>query len=332
MNAPLLLVPLPGFVQIEPVGRCNLRCRMCPVQYRPHAKPSALLDFDAYCRLLDQFPGLIELHLQGLGEPLMHPRFFDMVRVATQRGLRVSTNTNLTLLTMRRAQEAAQCGLSAISVSIDAATPELFESIRVGARLQRVLRNLDRLVRACTLRGAGAPNVRIVMVLMRRNLDELPRMVALAARFGVDTLFVQRLCHDFAEANLPPAYRSVRAFVEAEALTDADAGWMESTFERAKQAAKRHGVTLRLPRIMPKPASNTLRCDWPWRGAYISYAGEALPCCMIATPDRAKLGNMIRDGVDATWNGAAYSAFRAGLASGNPAEVCKRCALYRGTF
>lgn len=25
---------LPQFVQIEPVGQCNLRCRMCPIQFR----------------------------------------------------------------------------------------------------------------------------------------------------------------------------------------------------------------------------------------------------------------------------------------------------------
>jgi MoaA/NifB/PqqE/SkfB family radical SAM enzyme len=26
--------PLPRFVQIEPVGQCNLRCEMCAIQFR----------------------------------------------------------------------------------------------------------------------------------------------------------------------------------------------------------------------------------------------------------------------------------------------------------
>jgi hypothetical protein len=45
-------VPLPTFAQIEPVGRCNLRCRMCPVQFRPetHGKAPATMDFDTYRR------------------------------------------------------------------------------------------------------------------------------------------------------------------------------------------------------------------------------------------------------------------------------------------
>jgi MoaA/NifB/PqqE/SkfB family radical SAM enzyme len=331
---------LPSFVQIEPVGRCNLRCRMCPVQFRDHHGSTALLDFDAFCTLLDGFPQLAELHLQGLGEPLMHPRFFDMVRHAAARGAAVSTNTNLTLLTPARAQHAATCGLSEISVSIDAPTSPLYESIRIGARLPRVLRNLDRLMSACRA-AQRPPRVRIVMVLMRRNLHALPGMVELAARSGVPVLFVQRLCHDFSESSLPPHYRSMRDFVSEEALVEADRAETARVFEEAQGAAARTHVALRLPRIHPGPrqdggpgaqSGSTPRCDWPWRGAYISCQGEAMPCCMVATPDRARLGDMLRDGVADVWNGAAYRSFREGLLNDVPAEICRTCSLYQGTF
>jgi MoaA/NifB/PqqE/SkfB family radical SAM enzyme len=50
-----------------------------------------------FVSLIDQFPGLSELHLQGLGEPMMHPRFFDMVAHAAERGIAVSCNSNFTL-------------------------------------------------------------------------------------------------------------------------------------------------------------------------------------------------------------------------------------------
>src|SRR3954451_18085150 len=106
MNLPLVetRLPLPRFLQVEPVGQCNLRCRMCPIQFRkdgPPYGPPAFMSFDHYAGLLDQFPGLGELQLQGLGEPMMHPRFFDMVELAVSRGIKVSTNTNLPLLTAR---------------------------------------------------------------------------------------------------------------------------------------------------------------------------------------------------------------------------------------
>ena len=58
------VTPLPRFLQLEPVGQCNLRCRMCPIQFRrdgPPFGPPAFMDFDAFTRLLDQFPALERL-------------------------------------------------------------------------------------------------------------------------------------------------------------------------------------------------------------------------------------------------------------------------------
>src|SRR5205085_3672641 len=89
----------PTFLQVEPVGQCNLRCQMCPIQFRqdgPPWGPPAFMDFDLYSSVLRQFSGLKELHLQGLGEPMMHPRYFDMVAQAAAQGIRVSTNSNFT--------------------------------------------------------------------------------------------------------------------------------------------------------------------------------------------------------------------------------------------
>ena len=57
-----------------------------------------------------------------------------------------------------------------------------------------------------------------------------------------------------------------------------------------------------------------------------------MPCCMVATPDRLNFGNVVKDGVTAVWNNEAYNAFRARLASDDPPEICRGCAVYNGTF
>jgi hypothetical protein len=68
-------MPLPTFiqfVQIEPVGQCNLSCLMCSMNLRtdsPHDGAPSFMPFDRFGSLLDQFPGLKELHLQGRREP-----------------------------------------------------------------------------------------------------------------------------------------------------------------------------------------------------------------------------------------------------------------------
>jgi MoaA/NifB/PqqE/SkfB family radical SAM enzyme len=328
-------VNLPQFVQIEPVGQCNLKCRMCPVVYRKE-RPPAFMSFEAYCRLLDGFVGVKELHLQGLGEPLLHPRFFDMVSYAAARGIVVSTNTNLTALSPRRADECVKSGLQRIHVSLDAADARAYEYIRVGARFEKVLRNLGWLTEAKRRLGSVLPEIALVAVAMRRNLEQLPALVRLASGYGVHSLSVQHLAHDFGESSLPLRYRPMREFVEEETLLAENPARVQRWFDEARAVAESLGVQLRLPNPRPRPRPASLRgrerCDWPWRGAYVAYTGEAMPCCMVATPDRANLGSMNERGVAGVWQGEAYRDFRARLESDNPPDVCKGCAVYQGRF
>jgi radical SAM protein with 4Fe4S-binding SPASM domain len=327
-------VILPEFVQIEPVGQCNLKCRMCPVVYREE-KPPAFMPFEAFCRLIDQFDGVKELHLQGLGEPLLHPRFFDMVAYAAARGVEVSTNTNLTALSERRAEACVKSGLARMFVSLDAAAADVYESIRIGARFDKVVRNLGWLVAAKARLAARRPEIGMVAVAMRRTLEQLPALVRLAARHGVRSLSVQHLAHDFSESSLPTRYRPMREFVEEETLLNEDPARVQRWFGEARAVAQALGIDLRLPKISPEKRTDAVhgrRCDWPWRGAYVAHSGEAMPCCMVATPDRVNFGSMTEQGVSRIWESEAYRDFRARLDSDDPPEVCKGCAVYHGRF
>jgi MoaA/NifB/PqqE/SkfB family radical SAM enzyme len=325
---------LPEFVQIEPVGQCNLKCRMCPVVYREEKAP-AFMPYEAFCRLIDEFEGVKELHLQGLGEPLLHPRFFDMVAYAAARGIEVSTNTNLTALSERRAEACVKSGLARLFVSLDAADREAYESIRIGARFDKLVRNLAWLASAKARLAACRPEIRLVAVAMRRTLEQLPALVRFAAEHGVRSLSVQHLAHDFGESSLPARYLPMRAFVDGETLLNEDPARVRRWFDEARAVAQALGIDLRLPKLSSGKSPDALhgrRCDWPWRGAYVAYSGEAMPCCMVATPDRANFGSMTARGVSRIWEGEAHRDFRARLDSDDPPEVCKGCAVYQGRF
>ena len=329
--------PLPKFLQIEPVGQCNLRCQMCPIQFRrdgPPYGPPAFMPFDTFQRLLDQFEGLEELHLQGLGEPMMHPRFFDMVEHATTRDIRVSTNSNCTLLTAGRAERCVVSGLQDLHISLDGATAETYERIRVRSRFRRVLDNLHGLIEAKHRLGSETPHLHVVMVVMRQNLDELPDLVRLAAGLSIEDIFVQHLCHDFGESTLPTYYRPMHEFVSRQTLLGEDLDRVETYFEVARSVAAEAGINLRLPRARPRPsrAEGRDRCSWPWTGAYVSYQGLAMPCCMVATPDRINFGSMAERGVRDVWESVEFQGFRDRLAGDTPHELCQSCSLYKGTF
>jgi len=291
------------------------------------------MEFETYVRLINEFGDLKHLHLQGLGEPLMHPRFFDMVTYAHNRGALVTTNTNLTLLNDRKARLCVTSGLDIVHVSLDAATSDVYESIRVRSHFDRVLANIERLQAAKVALGSQLPEIRLVMVLMRRNLPELPGMVRLASQLGIGELSVQHLCHDFTEDSLPAKYAPIRSFVSEETLmADPDLPIAE-TYDEAGVLAQKLGVDLRLPSLdrRHEPRSPT-GCDWPTTGAYVSYDGYSMPCCMISTPDRANFGRLAERSMTQIWNDDEYEAFRAGLANGTPPDVCAACSVYKGTF
>ena len=171
---------------------------------------------------------------------------------------------------------------------------------------------------------------------MRQNLHELPDLVRLAHGWAMDAMFVQHLCHDFGEASLPERYRPMREFVDEQTLLGEDPARVERYFDEAREVAAAAGLDLRLPRTRPRPhppgTPGRARCAWPWTGAYVSYDGFAMPCCMVATPDRINFGNMLTEGVLPVWDGEPYRRFRAQLESDTPPEICRTCALYTGTF
>jgi len=332
-------VLLPTYIQIEPVGQCNLRCQMCPILFRqdgPPYGPPAFMEFETFKRLVDQFTGLKELHLQGLGEPMMHPLFYDMVRYAVQKGIRVTTNTNLSLINPHRAEEVVRCGLDTVHVSIDGATAETYERIRVRGHFDRLLRNLEHVLQAKEREGSDLPHLKMVMVIMRQNLQELPDLVRLGDRYHMEEIFVQHLSHDFGEETLPKKYKPMRSFVDDQTLLAEDVRRVDYYFSEAQKVAEALNIHLRLPKtrlkIHPSGTPGSERCSWPWKGAYISYQGIAMPCCMVATPDRINFGSMAEHGVEAIWNNPAYQQFRQQLSSDIPPSVCSSCSIYTGTF
>jgi len=223
------------------------------------------MEFETFTRIIDQFVTLEELHLQGLGEPMMHPRFFDMVEYATGKGITVSTNSNLTLLNAKRAKRCLTSGLDSISVSIDGSTAETYERIRVCAHFDRVLGNLQRLLTIREQSSSSLPHLRLVMVIMRQNLHELPDLVRLAHTWSMESIFVQHLCHDFKESSLSAQYLPMRKFINEETLLEEEPERIEYYFGAARNIAQELGIDLRLPhtriRLHLPGTPGPQRCD-----------------------------------------------------------------------
>lgn len=98
---------------------CNLRCIHC---YSDSASQSYAgeLSWEQCQSVIDDLaaygvPGLL---LSG-GEPLAHPRIFDIARYAKSKGLRLTLSTNGTLITPEKAAILKEIGFAYVGISLD---------------------------------------------------------------------------------------------------------------------------------------------------------------------------------------------------------------------
>jgi radical SAM protein with 4Fe4S-binding SPASM domain len=329
---------LPRELQVEVTGACNLACKMCLVRYRPKlGRREGAMCFHTFRALVDELPDLERVVLQGLGEPLLAPDLFQMIEYACARRIRIGFNTNATLLTRARSLRLVELGLDWLHISVDGATAGTYEGIRDGSDFERVRRNIADLTAVMRDLGAEKPDVSLVFVAMRRNVGELPALVALAAELGVPRLWVQNLSHSFNDTDPSGAYREIREYHAREALWAGRDAAVDRAFDEAREVAERDGIELRLPRLESPPpaprAPGQPGCHWPFGSAYVTHDGKVQPCCMVMGADRAVLGRIGDDGGFAgVWEGAAYRDFRHGLLTDDPPEVCAGCSLYRRVF
>ncbi len=321
-------VASPVEAYFEVANRCNSKCATCPLTFSPQeaARQLSLGDFTS---LLDQMPDLRRAVLQGIGEPLLNRDLAAMIAELVRRGVYTVFNTNAALLTRRRQVELIDSGLHELRVSLDSSSPETYLLIRGIPAFDRVVANVGEMMRTRKLLGSTTPRVGIWMTALRDNLCELPDLVDLAARMGVDEVYVQRLV--FWGQGLARSDQSV--------FRDR-AGEVERVLAEAERRASVHGLAFRGADASP-PRDGLLSasgepepwraCSRPLRLAYVTAQGTALPCCIApftdAPFDSIRLGNYLADGVDAVWHGEAYQRFREQLYSANPPASCRNCGI-----
>ena len=179
---------------IEITSRCNLSCSMCV--RNSWKDDQGDLDLKVFRSLLSVFPRLDSLSLSGYGEPFLHPNLLEMIRTAREllpARSRIHLTSNGTLVDRNLVKEVVGAGLNGIALSMDSLEADAFESIRGGASLRSVTACLEDFA---VLRE-GLPKdsfaIELSIVAMKRNIQELPRLIRFGADNHVDTLWVNNV-------------------------------------------------------------------------------------------------------------------------------------------
>ncbi len=310
---------LPVKLDMENVSRCNFRCTMCVVSEWEKGRRSHDMSLAQFKALIDEQIGLLEIKLQGIGEPLLQGAdLFEMIKYARARHIWVRTTTNASLLHLHdNYRQLIDADPNEVQVSVDGADKVVFESIRRGSNFERVVENCKLINGYCRERGVA--RTKMWTVVQERNAHQLKALVNLAAEMGFTH---QAFALNLSDWGLSE-WRTLNDQVSVQDSLDAEALW-----ELIPYGADR-GVVVRFWNVNEKYrlGDRSTLCPWPFERAFVSSDLRVVPCCYIGNPDVFQIDEPISadGGFSAIWRGKTYADFRRAHLEGDLPPICQGC-------
>lgn len=126
---PAVVPALPRALYIETTNRCDWKCQTCIRTFHTLEPPKDLTLAELRA-IVEQFPELDRVTLNGIGEPLLNRELFAMVADLKARGVTVAFNSDAISLTAKKAAALLDAAPDEYRVSIDAATRETYRTVR----------------------------------------------------------------------------------------------------------------------------------------------------------------------------------------------------------
>ncbi len=173
------VLDFPRYFQVETTSVCNARCTMCLTRFCKRHSPN--MSDALFEKVADELKGhagdVDRVIVQLAGEPLLDRKLEDRIRVLKNSGIRyVAFASNGSLMSEDRCESVLASGVDEVSFSVDGATKQTYESIRVGLNFEQVMQNIESFIR---LRDATKSHavIRLRMTVQQANRDELARFV-----------------------------------------------------------------------------------------------------------------------------------------------------------
>lgn len=307
---PSLFTPFsfPVHVSLALTGACNLRCRHCMAAFYPKTG----LSLEQLANLFEQLDegGVFSLKLTG-GEPMVYPRFWDALELATSHRFSVGLLTNLTLLDEKGAERLGEIAKRKghgfiVGTSLDGADTETHEWMRqVKGSFAKTL-NAMRF-----LKEAKVPFV-VQCALNQRNKTQIREIANLCFEHGARTVYF------FVPCQLGRAPKE---------LTPLPLDEIFAIREEVEQIAKETGWWVEFdPRHIPMHGAhnagngqngNVEVVDFPPRCCpagitvlSISSTGKVYPCIDAMDSPLVEMGDVTKESIAEIWQSERWNIFR----------------------
>ena len=299
----------PFYVTVDLTRRCNLRCLGC--RYHSHEAENFFpgdvgvsdIPYPLFESLLEQLKEVDtrEVILIGEGEPMLHPRFPDMIDSLKGCGMKVSLFTNGTLLDEAACLNIIEASVDRVIVSIWGTTPGEYEKNNPGTPIEyfdRVVRGLKALSAMKAKLKSIRPKLQLHMPINRYNYKRLDSMVDMAQDTGCDIISLSPLRPRHGEVG-----SSALSAVEEKALKAS----LPDIRKRLDSISMGHNIASTLLSYdIGEEVWKKLPCYTGWYHCRVKVDGSVYPCnaCDIS------VGNLNDKSFSDIWNGTGLRAFR----------------------
>ena len=287
-------------------ARCNFVCSHCFSRLDPSPELSA----EEARRVVDILAEQSVMFLNyGTGEPLLRGDLFELTEYAVGKGLKVTMNSNGSLIDAAAARGIRDAGFHSVGISIDSAVPSAHDAFR------RMPGSFDKAVSAARLLRAEGVPLTVSSVICKVNHGDFPALVALAKELGAGTIDL----HNFKCSGM--------GGLNKEALDLSPAEW-KAFYERAiplRDAEKGIDIAFDDPilSLLGEEAKGKLVAGSVCGklSLYIKPNGEITPCGFIPVT----IGHILRDDFGEVWRGSkVLDRLRTKAAAGK----CSGCAKF----
>ncbi len=294
----------PFFMQIEPTTMCTYTCPSCSRHTLPKGRKNRNMPLGDFERLLDSYPHVKRLQLQGLGEPTINPELIEMLRVSKLRGISTSITTNAYAL-RRDIERGLLDHLDKLIISIDTQGQR---DVR-----QHYLSDISSALSRITDRR---PKVVFNFVVSHENIDELESVYDFVVQASPDQLHIQ-----FLENWYVPGQEGFDQMAAYVAQSQGIEGEIIKRIHLHAANLQRAGTTLTYTGSQERRGV----CWWPFFGCFVSCDGYVTPCCIRMHPEVFNLGNVLEEDFNSIWNSDIYSSFRKNMFTEHGTNVCTFC-------
>jgi len=297
----------PYLVHIDPTNLCNFRCVFCPTGHpellEEVGRPSGRMGFTLFEKIMDDllmFPVKPKvLHLYKDGEPLMHPEFGRMAKLA--RALKVAEQINMTtnaaLMNEKRSGEILDAEINIVRVSVEHVHNDGYRERTANfGDYDRIVRNVAGLFHERERRNAGT---RIWVKILHLGLSDED-----IAKFGRD---FEKICD--------------------ECLVMTPMGWSRTemydfTLGSNPTTGDNGETPLRVDRVV---------CPYPFYSLAINFDGTVSVCCADWSHGTV-IGDVRNTALIDIWNGPAMRELRKIHLAGRRSEnsACANCQTMQG--